>query len=107
MTGPWGVLAITLTIQALVSLAVLAVPAMAPAMAQVLHVSPSLIGAYVAVVYVGAMLASTVSGPLVIRHGAMRGSQAGLLACARGMALLAVAPSLPAALAGAFLTGLG
>lgn len=107
MTGTWGVLAVTLTIQALVSLAVLAVPAMAPAMALELHVSPSLVGAYVAVVYLGAMLASTVAGPLVVRYGAMRVSQAGLLVCAAGMLILAALPSMPVAAIGAFLTGVG
>ncbi|MBI5277379.1 MAG: MFS transporter [Burkholderiales bacterium] len=106
-TGAWTVLAITLAIQALVSMAVLAVPAMAPAMAQSLKVSPTLIGPYVAILYIGAMLASLLSGPLVIRYGAIRVSQAGLLACALGLALLALAPSLAATAVGAVLVGIG
>lgn len=100
-------LAVTLAVQALVSMAVLTVPAMAPAMAQSLGVSPTLIGAYVAVVYIGAMLASLLGGPLVMRWGAIRVSQLGLVVCAAGLALLAAAPGLASALVGAWLIGLG
>jgi MFS family permease len=107
VTGPWAVLAITLAIQALVSLAVLATPAMAPAVAAALHAPASLVGAYVAIVYVGAMVASLVSGPLVIRYGAMRVSQVGLLSCALGLLVLALSSSLGAAVAGALLVGVG
>lgn len=106
-TGTWTALAVTLAVQALVSMAVLTVPAMAPAMAQSLGVSPTLIGAYVAVVYIGAMLASLLGGPLVMRWGAIRVSQLGLVVCAAGLALLAAAPGLASALVGAWLIGLG
>ena len=106
-TGAWTTLATTLAIQALVAMAVLAVPAMAPAMAESLGVSPPLIGAYVAIVYIGAMLASMLAGPLVIRYGAIRVSQLGLLVCAAGLALLAKAPGLVSTAIGAFLVGVG
>jgi predicted MFS family arabinose efflux permease len=76
-------------------------------MAQVLGVSPSLVGVFVAAVYVGAIVASTLAGPLVLRFGSLRVSQWGLLGCAAGMALLAAKPSIPTALVGAVLTGLG
>jgi predicted MFS family arabinose efflux permease len=107
MGGPWLVLAVTLAIQAFVSMAVLTVPAMAPAMAEALHVSPSLVGMYVASVYVGAIIASTLAGPLVVRFGALRVSQWGLIGCAVGMALLAISHSIPGALVSAVFTGLG
>ena len=106
-SGAWSVLAVTLAIQALVSMAVLTVPAMAPAMAQSLSVSPTLIGLYIAVVYAGAMLASLMSGPWVLRWGAIRVSQLGLLVCAAGLVLLAAAPGAVSALVGAFLIGVG
>ena len=106
-SGAWSVLAVTLAIQALVSMAVLTVPAMAPAMAQSLNVSPTLIGLYIAVVYAGAMLASLMSGPWVLRWGAIRVSQLGLLVCAAGLVLLAAAPGAVSALVGAFLIGVG
>ena len=107
MTGPGATLAITLAIQALVSMAVLAVPAMAPAAAVWLHTSPTLIGAYVALLYVGAIFSSLLAGPLVLRYGAIRVSQIGLLACALGLALMAVAPWLPATAVAALLIGIG
>ncbi len=105
--GAWVALALTLAIQALVAMAVLTVPAMGPAMAEALGVSPTLVGTFVAVVYLGAMAASLLSGPLVVRYGAIRVSQAGLLLCAAGLALLAVAPGLATTAAGALLVGLG
>ena len=106
ITGNWLPLAITTAIQALVSMAVLTLPAMAPAVAQALGTSPAYVGLYVAIVYVGAMLASLSSGNAVARFGAIRVSQAGLLLCAAGLSLSAW-PSLAAAAAGAFLLGLG
>lgn len=107
MPGTWGVLATTLAIQALVSMSVLAVPAMAPALATAVGASPAWIGIYIAILYVGAMLASMVSGPLVVRRGAIRVSQLGLLACALGLAVLALWPTLPGAALAAGLIGLG
>ncbi|TFY96321.1 MFS transporter [Ramlibacter humi] len=103
----FSVLLVTLSIQALVSMGVLAVPAMGPAMAQAMGVSPALLGAYIGLVYVGAMVASLMSAPLVLRYGALRTSQLALLGCAVGLALPALWPSLPAAVIGALLTGLG
>lgn len=107
MTGVTATLAVTLAIQALVSMAVLTVPAMAPAVAAWLKVSPTLIGAYVALVYLGAMVASLMAGPLVLRYGAIRVSQVGLLACGLGLALMAVAPWLGATALGGLLIGVG
>jgi len=88
-------------------MAVLTVPAMAPAMAESLRVSPTLIGTYVAIVYIGAMVASLLAGPLVLRYGAIRVSQVGLLLCAAGLALLGIAPGLLSTALGALLVGLG
>jgi predicted MFS family arabinose efflux permease len=105
--GAWSALAVTLAIQALVSMAVLTVPAMAPAMAESLGVSPTLIGVYVAVLYVGAMISSLLAGPLVLRFGAIRVSQWGLLVCAAGLSVLALAPWAAAAPLAALLIGAG
>jgi len=88
-------------------MAVLAVPAMAPAFASVLGVTATWIGVYIGVVYVGAMLASMASGPLVLRLGAIRTSQIAILVCAVGMAVLAWSPSIPSALLSALLVGAG
>ncbi|MFO1218017.1 MAG: MFS transporter [Burkholderiaceae bacterium] len=105
--GPWTVLAVTLAIQSLVSMAALAVPAIAPAVAVRLGISASLVGGYVTALYLGATLASMAAGPMVLRFGALRMSQCGLVACALGMALMALVPSVPAAVVAAVLTGLG
>ena len=106
MTPAWLALAITTAIQSLVSMAVLTLPVMAPVVAQALGTSATYTGLYVALVYVGAIVASLAAGNAVGRFGAIRVSQAGLVLCAAGLALSAL-PSLPAIAAGAVLIGLG
>lgn len=106
MTGPWIALAITLAVQAMVSMALLTLPVMAPVVAPALGVSAALVGVYVAIVYAGAMVASLGAGAVVGRFGAIRVSQAGLVLCAAGLALCAV-PHVAAVAVGAFLIGLG
>jgi MFS family permease len=102
----WRVLVVTLAIQAMVSMAVLTVPAVAPAFAQRLNVSVSLLGIYVALVYLGAMLASLMSGQAVRRYGAIRVSQGGLVICTAGL-LLSLVPAIWAVALGALLIGMG
>lgn len=102
----WLPLVTTLAIQALVSMAVLTAPVIAPVVAQALGVSAAYLGLYIAIVYVGAMLASLGAGAAVKRFGAIRVSQAGLLLCAAGL-LLCVVPSVWAFVAGGLLIGLG
>jgi predicted MFS family arabinose efflux permease len=106
MTGPWAVLTITTALQALVSMAALTLPAMAPDVARALGVSPAYIGLYMAFLYVGAMLASLGAGNAVARFGAIRVSQGGQVLCAAGLALSTV-PSVVALAAGGVLLGLG
>ena len=106
MKGTWLPLLVTLTIQAMVSMALLALPVMAPVVAQGLGVSTTYTGLYVAVVYAGAMLASLAAGAAVARFGAIRVSQAGLVLCSAGLALCAV-PSVVTIALGALLIGLG
>lgn len=102
----WWTLAVTLAIQSLVSMAVITVPVLAPALAGALSVSPALVGVYIALVYAAAMLASLAGGAMVSRFGAIRVSQACLALCACGLAIGAL-PSLAATALGAFLIGLG
>lgn len=106
MTGPWLSLGVTLAIQAIVSMALLTVPVMAPEAARALGVPTTYMGAYVALAYLGAMASSLASGAAVVRLGAIRISQIGLLLCALGLALCAV-PSVPVVAVGALLVGLG
>ena len=102
----WLLLAVTLAIQAMVSMALLTLPVMAPVVAGALAVSTVYVGVYVAIVYVGAMLASLAAGTAVARFGAIRVSQAGLLLCALGLALCALS-SVPLIALGALLIGIG
>ena len=102
----WGPLAITLAIQAMVAMAILTVPTMAPRVGEAIGVSPTYVGVYIAVAYAGAIAASLMSGAGVARYGCIRVSQAGLLLCAVGLALSAV-PSVWAIAVGAVIVGIG
>lgn len=102
----WWPLAVTLAIQAMVSMALLTLPVMAPVVGSALGVSSVYVGVYVALVYAGAMLASLAASTAVARFGAIRVSQAGLLICALGLALCAVS-SVPVIALGAVLVGMG
>lgn len=102
----WLPLLLTLVIQAMVAMALLSLPVLAPVVAQALQVSPALVGLYVSVTYAGAMLATLMGGATVARMGAIRVSQWGLVLCALGLLLCAV-PWLPAMALGAVLIGLG
>lgn len=104
--GAWSVLGVTLAIQAMVAMALLTLPAMAPAVAQAVGISAVYIGVYVAVVYSGAIIASLAAGAAVARFGAIRVSQAGLLLCAAGL-MLSMLGSPGAIALGAFLIGVG
>lgn len=106
MKNNWLPLLTTLAIQALVSMAVLAPPVIAPVIALALGVSAAYVGLFIAIVYVGAMVASLAAGAAVARFGAIRVSQAGLLLCAAGLLVCAL-PWVPAMVLGAFLIGLG
>jgi MFS family permease len=90
--GAWRSLAVTTAVQAMVSMALLALPAMAPAAARALGVPTTLVGVYVALCYLAAMFSSLAGGTLVRRLGAIRVSQLGLLLCAGGLALCARCP---------------
>lgn len=96
----------TLAVQALVSMAVVTVPVLAPAAALEAGVPASFAGIFIALVYGAGMSASLVSGPLIQRFGAIRLSQACLVSCAAGLACVATG-ALPLFAAGALLLGAG
>jgi MFS family permease len=99
-------LAATLAIQALVAMATITVPVLAPAASRELHLSAGLIGLYVSLIYLGSMIASAASADLIRRIGAIRFSQYCLVMCAVGLALLTIG-TMPALIASAFVLGLG
>lgn len=102
----WAPLALTLAIQAMVAMALLTLPVMAPQVARSLDVSPSLVGLYISCCYLGAIVASLWGGSASRRWGAIRVSQWGLVLCALGLILCAV-PAWPIMAVGAVLLGLG
>lgn len=99
-------LAITLAIQALASASAIAPTAAGPVVTAQLGLPSSAVGLYIALVYLGAMVATVLGSHFIAHHGAIRTSQVSLLACAAGLGLLC-SGWLPLAALGAILLGLG
>jgi len=78
----------TTAIQAAAACAALTIPAIAPVVAADLGVPASMVGTYISLLYVGASTAALAGGGVVLRYGALRLSQACLLVCAAGLALM-------------------
>lgn len=102
----WRVLMVTLAIQAMVSMAVLTVPAVAPAFAEERGIPVSLLGYFLGLVYLGAIVASLISGQAVRKYGAIRLSQIGLVLCMLGLLCVFLLSAWAAAF-GAVMIGLG
>jgi len=85
-------LAATTALQIFASLAATAPSVLAPEIARTFAIAPKWIGVFVGLVYAGAMLASLACGGFIERFGAIRVSQAGVMACAVGTLAIAVAP---------------
>lgn len=104
---PWVTLAATTGIQALISLSTMIGPVLASLIVLRTGGSATLLaGNLAAVTFLGAAMSSLVSGPLILRYGAIRLSQFGLLSCALGM-LLAASGIHGLLIAGCFLAGMG
>ena len=78
----------TTMVMTLASMAVLWIPAIAPAVAADLDISPSLVGYQFTLAYVGAMASSLLVGGFVQRFGAWRTSQSSLCMLAIGHLIL-------------------
>ncbi len=96
----------TLTVQSLVAMALLNLPVVAPAVAKDVGISTNYLGAYVALAYFGAMIATLLGGAAVKRWGAIRLSQTGLVLAAIGLFLCAI-PSVETIALGALFIGAG
>ena len=109
MASPALALAATLAIQVIVSFVATAVAVLAPAIASDLQVSASWVGAFVGLVYLGAMAASLLSGAYIARHGSIRVSQVCVVLCALGIAGVATAGpgALPLVAVAALVLGVG
>ncbi len=88
-----AVVASMTAVQALATLSVLALAAAAPAVADDLGLSPSLIGYQITVIYFGALMTSVLGGTVPRRLGAVRASQIALALAALGC-LVATLPGL-------------
>jgi MFS family permease len=106
MNGVWLSLAVTMAIQALVSLVVFASPVLALVAVTEIGVPASAIGILTALIYSSAAFAALRSGGTIGRYGPMRASQMSLLLCAVGIALFASGNVVLVGL-GALVTGLG
>lgn len=100
------VVAATTVAQALATMATLLLPSIAPEMARVLQVDPSLIGYQVSIVYGGAMLSTAFGGSLVQRFGACRTTQAAMALLVIGAAFAAI-PDLFSLVVASCVLGLG
>lgn len=99
-------LAETSGVQALGTLAVLTIPALAPMVARALDVPTSYLGYQVAILYLAAMIASLCAGTLVGWFGPCRTGQIAMLLNAAGC-LLAGIPDLRAIILGSIAIGCG
>jgi predicted MFS family arabinose efflux permease len=99
-----ALLAETFSVQALGTMAVLTIPALAPAVAQTLGVSTVQVGYQVAVIYIAAMLGSLSAGACVATFGPSRTGQIAMLLDAGGC-LVASLATIPAIVAGSLLIG--
>ncbi len=99
-------LAITLAVQALTSLAMIAPSVMAPVVALELGVSPQGIGWFVALEYLFAMTSGLACGALIVRYGSVRVCQICVGLAAAGLAIGCIA-LLPLVFAAAAMIGSG
>lgn len=96
----------TIAVQALVAMALMALPSIWPAVAEHFDISTAYLGAYVGCVYIAAMFSTLTGGIALKRWGAIRISQIGLVLCGSGLFLSAI-PHPVLIVVGAVLIGLG
>ena len=102
----WPELLLTLAIQAFASMAILAIPVIAPALSPMPEIPPLFVGVYIGIVYGGANVGILLTGTDVQMLGGIRLSQTGLGLNAAGL-FLSCTGSVPTMILGAFLLGLG
>ena len=95
-----------LLLQTLSTMMFLTVPVLAPVLAAELGIAASTIGIYSALVFAAAMFVSMAVGTLILRYGAIRTAQAGILLSSAAL-LFTTIGTLPVILLGAVLCGAG
>ena len=102
----WPLLA-TLAVQTLATMALYSLPAVAPAVAQDLHVNGTLVGSFVATVYGVGVLSALAAPGLVRKYGGVRATQAVLLAAAGMLAMAALGHGVTGLVLAAIVLGIG
>jgi MFS family permease len=106
MSGVILPVALTLAVQAVVSMCTVAIPVFMPVAAGELNVPPSYVGIVMSLIYLGAAVSAPVSGYFIDRFGPICVSQICLVLCALGLAAMSLA-SIPMLIAGALIMGIG
>jgi len=99
-------LAVTLAIQALVAMASVTVPVLAPAASADTGIALAYLGVFMAFVYVGGMASTLASGDFILRYGPIRVSQCCLFLSGLGLGATA-SGAVPLMVLGALLIGAG
>jgi MFS family permease len=97
---------LTLLVQAMVSMSVVAIPVFMPVAAGDLNVPASYVGIFMSLIYLGATMFAPVSGYFIDRFGPICVSQICLILCALGLGAISI-PSLPMMIIGTFIMGIG
>ena len=97
---------LTLLVQALVSMSVVAIPVFMPVAAGELNVPLSYVGIFMSVIYLGATVVAPVSGYFIDRFGPICVSQICLVLCALGLGAISI-PAIPMMIIGALIMGIG
>jgi MFS family permease len=97
---------LTLLVQAMVSMSVVAIPVFMPVAAGELNVPASYVGIFMSLIYLGATVFAPVSGYFIDRFGPIGVSQICLVLCALGLGGVSI-PSLPMMVIGTLIMGIG
>jgi len=106
MSGVILPVVLTLLVQALVSMSVVAIPVFMPVAAGELNVPSSYVGIFMSLIYLGATVVAPVSGYFINRFGAIGVSQICLVLCALGLGAISI-PAVPMMIIGALIMGIG
>ena len=106
MRMPIWPLTATLAVQTLATMALYSLPAVAPAVAQDLHVNGALVGGFVATAYGVGIVSALLSPALIRRYGGVRATQAVLLAAFGMLAIAGTAHGVTALAISAVVLGL-
>ena len=97
---------LTLLVQAVVSMSVVAIPVFMPVATGELNVPASYVGIFMSFIYLGSTMVAPVSGYFINRFGPICVSQICLVLCALGLGSISI-PTIPLMIIGAFIMGIG